>query len=373
MAIKKALIVGGGIGGLTSAVAMRGKGVEVDVVEINPHWSVYGVGIIQQANVVRAMAQLGLVDKYLSASFGFDFVRVCDGQGNVLATLPSDRLGGADYPASLGVSRPALHKVLGDSAKAAGADIRLGVTATAFRETPEGVMAACDDGSERLYDLVIGADGLNSRVRELLFGKSYQTRYTGQSVWRHNFRRTPDLECLTACVGPEGNAGLCPLSDDLMYMYVTSEEPGATRFDKADLPRLMRERIARFGGFIGALREQIVDPEEVVYRPMEVILVPRPWHKGRVVLIGDAAHATTPHLGQGAGMAIEDSIVLAEEIAKPGAVEDALQRFGERRWERCKYITERSIQVGEWEMARRHDIDRPAIFKEMFEVTAQPI
>src|SRR5262245_20135310 len=99
--MQRVLIVGGGIGGLTSAIAFRRKGVAVDVVEINPKWSVYGVGIIQQANVVRAMGQLGLLESYLSAAYPFDYVRICNGQGQELARLPSDRLAGPDYPANL--------------------------------------------------------------------------------------------------------------------------------------------------------------------------------------------------------------------------------------------------------------------------------
>ena len=106
---------------------------------------------------------------------------------------------------------------------------------------------------------------------------------------------------------------------------------------------------------------------------MEVVFVNEPWYRGRVLLIGDAAHATTPHLGQGAGMAIEDAIVLSEELTAGGDLEQQLQRFMARRFERCKYISENSIMAGEREMARDATFDRIGLTKAMLKLTAEPI
>jgi 2-polyprenyl-6-methoxyphenol hydroxylase-like FAD-dependent oxidoreductase len=106
---------------------------------------------------------------------------------------------------------------------------------------------------------------------------------------------------------------------------------------------------------------------------MEVVFVDESWFKGRVLLIGDAAHATTPHLGQGAGMAIEDALVLSLELAGEDAIESKLQRFMQRRFERCKYISEKSILAGDREMAKDHSFDRIGLTKDMLNLTAEPI
>lgn len=373
----RVLIVGGGIGGLTAAVALCRQGIGVDLVEKQPQWQVSGVGILQQANVVRAMASIGLLDEYVGAGFGFDCSRVYDLTGRALAQVPTPYLPGVASAPMLGVGRQVLHRVLLAAALRGGTGVRLGATLARYEQHDEHVSVTLSDGSQARYGLVIGADGVHSQLREQLFGRRYPVHYTGQAAWRHNFPRIPLCDCMVAMVGPDGGAGLCPLSRDLMYLYVTSAEPGNPHYPAQQLPALMRARLAGFGGFIAQLAAQIHDPAQVVYRPLEAVLVPVPWHQGRVVLLGDAAHATTPHLGQGAGMAIEDAVVLAEELGKAQAtaqsIQAALLAYEQRRWERCKYIWGSSVGIGVAELAGRQDIDRAAQIMEMYRVTAQPI
>jgi 2-polyprenyl-6-methoxyphenol hydroxylase-like FAD-dependent oxidoreductase len=134
----------------------------------------------------------------------------------------------------------------------------------------------------------------------------------------------------------------------------------------------MRERLAPFGGIIAEQRALITDADKVVYRSVEVVLVPAPWYRGRVVLIGDAAHATSPHVGQGA-MAMEDAIVLAEEITANDLLGPALARFMERRFERVKTIVDISLQIGRWEMDRQDDADFVGLTLQSVTTTAAPI
>ena len=141
------LVIGGGIGGLTAAIALRASGHRVTVIERDPAWSVYGVGIIQQGNVLRAMKQLGLLDDYLSAAVGFDFVAVHAPDGTLVAKVPSPRLVD-DCPANVGIGRRALHEVLTDRAIAAGAHVRLGLTVEALSEVGVGVSVRFSDGRE---------------------------------------------------------------------------------------------------------------------------------------------------------------------------------------------------------------------------------
>lgn len=371
--VKKVLIVGGGIGGLCAAIAFRRRGVDVDLVELKTEWTVYGVGIIQQSNVVREMARLGVLDAYLDASYAFEDVAIYNLQGQQMVRIPGQRLAGPAYPANVGVSRLALHQVLSRCAIELGAQVTLGTTIASFEQDEQGVDVTLSNNESGRYDLVIGADGVFSKVRDMLFGDTYKPRFTGQAVWRYNFPRHPSIDHLASYQGAEGNAGLVPLAGDLMYMFSTSHEPGNPWMDPTRLAETMRDRIKNIGGLVGELRDQITDNSQVVYKPMEVVFVYEPWFKGRVMIIGDAAHAATPHLGQGAGMAIEDAIVLAEETGGSGTMEERLQRFMARRYERCKYIAEKSILAGDKEMERDHTFDRIGLVKEMLQRTAEPI
>lgn len=372
-AVNKVLIVGGGIGGLCAAIALRRKGIEVDLIELKSEWTVYGVGIIQQSNVVREMAKLGVLDGYLDAAYAFEDVAIYGPAGQQLARIPGQRLAGPAYPANVGISRLALHKVLSETALELGAQVRLGLSVESLKDTGDSVDVLFTDGSSAVYDLVVGADGLFSRVRDLLFGDTYTPRFTGQSVWRYNFPRAPQIDHLANYQSAEGNAGLVPLAGDLMYLFLTSHEPSNPWMDPTTLAEQIRQRLQGFTGLIGELREQITDSSQVVYKPMEVVFVDEPWYRGRVLLIGDAAHATTPHLGQGAGMAIEDAIVLSEELTRDGSIEQQLQRFMARRFERCKYISESSVLAGDKEMQHDREFDRIGLVKQMLARTAEPI
>lgn len=365
------LIIGGGIGGLTSAIALRQRGFDVTVIERDPNWSVYGVGIIQQANVVRAMSQLGLLDEYVASGVGFDAVEVYTPTGVCVARVPSKALVDG-YPANMGVSRPALHKVLGDRTIASGAKVLLGVTATDLQDDGAVVNVTLSDGTTARYDLVIGADGVYSQTRATIFPDAPKPEFTGQSVWRYNLPRPAQLDALHAYNGPTG-VGLVPMSKDLMYMFATTPEPGNPRYPREGLAAKMREKLSGCAPRIRELAEHITEDDGVVYRPLEALLIEGPWHRGRIVLIGDAVHATTPHLGQGAGMAIEDSLVLAEELARHDDFEVALTAYRDRRFERCAYIVRSSIAICMGQIGKGPLIDNAEATHEMFEVVAQPI
>jgi 2-polyprenyl-6-methoxyphenol hydroxylase-like FAD-dependent oxidoreductase len=365
------LIIGGGIGGLTSAIALGRDGHQLTIVEKDPNWAVYGVGIIQQANVVRAVKQLGILDDYLDAGFGFNFVEVYIPTGERVARIPVPPLV-EGYPANVGIGRRALHTVLGERAKAAGAQVRLGVTVEALDDDGAQVTARFSDGATGRFDLVIGADGLYSRTREQLFPDASRPEFTGQSVWRYNFPKPAEHDCLQAYDGRIG-VGLVPLSSDLMYIFVTTPEPGNPWYDTNGIAAAMRGKLQGMPPAIAALREQITEDAAVVYKPLEVLFLEHDWHKGRVVLLGDAVHATTPHLGQGAGMAIEDSIVLAEEIARANTPEEAFAAFRARRFERCKYVVEASLAICHSQLGLGPHVEQAAATQAMFKVVAQPI
>ncbi len=365
------LIIGGGIGGLTAAIALRRRGFEVDLLEKNPPMTVYGVGIIQQANVIRAMNSLGILDSYINAGFGFDHVYVLIGSGQLVAKLESPRLL-EGYPANLGISRRSLHQVLTEKAIALGAHLDFGFTTARLEETGNQVIAHFADRTPKSYDLVVAADGIHSTTRSALFPEAAKPEYTGQSVWRYNFARPKEIDGLFAYSGAV-NVGLVPLSQSEMYMFVTTAEPGDGRPPREGLACSMSERLSGTCPAILALASRITDDAAVVYRPLEWVFLEGSWHRGRIALMGDAVHSTTPHLGQGAGMAIEDALVLADELASRATVEEAFAAYRARRYERCKYIVERSRAICYGQLGKGPFVDPARATREMFEVVAQPI
>jgi 2-polyprenyl-6-methoxyphenol hydroxylase-like FAD-dependent oxidoreductase len=369
----RVLVVGGGIGGLSTAIALRQRGVEVDVVEINPKWDVYGVGIIQPGNAIRALDALGLAEQAVAQGFAMKGSRFHDSQGNLLGEVPALDLLGPKYPPMNGITRPKLHAIFQEAVKASGADVRLGLTVD---RVGEDARVTFSDGGVGSYDLVVGADGIHSRVRSLVFPDAPEPEYTGQIVWRYNVPRPEGLETLDMFVGANGKAGFVPLSPDLIYvLYIEAVPAEQVKMPDDRLAEIFRARMAEFGGPVGEVRDRyITDSDKVVVRPVESLLVPTPWHRGRVVLVGDAAHATSPHVGQGGAMAIEDALVLAEEVTGDD-LDAALTRYAERRYPRCREIWEISRQIGTWEIEHTPppEADFVGLTMKSVHVTAAPV
>jgi 2-polyprenyl-6-methoxyphenol hydroxylase-like FAD-dependent oxidoreductase len=183
----------------------------------------------------------------------------------------------------------------------------------------------------------------------MVFGDVCQPRFSGQGCWRFTTEKPAEMDYSANFYGPN-KAGLIPLTRSSMYMFITTREPGNPWMAEDRLHDLMRDRLHGHLGLAAGIRERIRRPEDVVYKPLETLLLPPPWYRGRVLLIGDAAHTTTPHHAQGAAMAVEDAVVLSELIAQSEDIPAVLDAFMTRRWERCRMVVEASLQVGEWEL-----------------------
>ncbi len=370
------LIVGGGIGGLTAAIALRRQGFAVHIIERDPDWSVYGVGITQQMNVIRAMKEIGVLDDYLSMASGYDSTTIFVGpEGIEKAKFETPKLAGPNYPSNAGIRRPYLQKVLGDKAVCLGANLRLGLTVAEMNDDGAGVDVTFSDGSSSRYGAVIGADGVFSQTRETIFPDAPKPRYTGQWVWRYNLPRPADLDGMKVFAG-ECNAGLIPMTDELMYIFLVTQEPEEMLLKQEGSAEAMRDRANKLNPAPQLVPwiEQIKDDAGVVARPLKVVyLQDQDWHKGRVVLLGDAVHATTPHLAQGAGMAIEDALVLAQEMALSDAPENAFKAYRDRRLERVDHVTLNSIRLGEAQMGKGDPVDIETLNAQTIQLMCQPI
>ena len=357
-AVDRALVVGGGIGGLTAGVALRRAGVAVDLVEIQEKPTVYGVGIIQPNNTLRALDRIGLADTCVEVGGAYPGWKIFDATGKHLMDAPNTSDASPRHPPINGITRPMLQKVLTDAAIEAGVSFRNGVTVRQMRHDGAVEDVEFTDGRRDRYPLVVACDGLRSAMRTMMFGHAHEPKYTGLAVGRYNFQRPPRVEWGEIHFGPHSKAGLVPMSPTQMYMFVVTAEPEHQRLDGAKLASELRHRLRAFTGFMADLREQIVDPAGVVYRPMDTVLLPSPWNKGRTIVIGDAAHTTTPHLAQGAAMAIEDAVLLAELVRTRSHLDAVFEEFMQRRFERVKYVVDCSLQLAAWEMdefAGRHN------------------
>jgi 2-polyprenyl-6-methoxyphenol hydroxylase-like FAD-dependent oxidoreductase len=348
---RRVLVVGAGIGGLATALALRRRGIASDVVELHHRPPVVGVGLTLLGPSLRALDTLGLLDAIVERGWGMDEVLFCDESGALLHTVEVPRLNGPAYPGQVGILRVALHELLIQAAEAAGAPVRRAVTIAEMEQSADGVDVRLTDGTQERFDLVVGADGIRSAVRGMAFPDAPEPEFRGQAVWRAVLDRPPELTRYHLFYGPTTKAGIDPVSETKLYVLLVQNVPDATRPEQERLPELLREHLAGYGSPLAELVPEIRDPAAVDYRPLETILVPRPWYRGRVVIVGDAAHSMTPHLSSGAGMAIEDGIVLSDELAAGDDVERALERFMERRWERCRTVVENSMRLSEWERA----------------------
>jgi 2-polyprenyl-6-methoxyphenol hydroxylase-like FAD-dependent oxidoreductase len=340
-----ALIIGGGIGGLGTAIALSQRGIRCDVVEIKDEPNVFGVGINQPGNSMRALRALGVAEEVMDVGFQFDRWDFCDGDGRVLARCPSN-LASDGIPHNNALSRPELHRILIKACNAAGVDIRYGTTFERLTDSGDEVGVAFTDGREAVYDIVVGCDGVNSKTRKQTLPDHCDPEFTGAGVWRVTVPRPPEADSGALFQAVGAKAGYIPLSQETMYLLLVLPEAPRARFAKEDLPRMLRERLAPFGGIVGEVREAITDEHEVVYGPLHEVRIPSSWSVGRVVVTGDAAHAATPHLTQGAAMALEDAVVLAEEVSRPDRpVSDALVAFADRRRERVTFVQDASKAI----------------------------
>ncbi len=343
------LIVGGGIAGMTLAIALKRAAIRCEVVEINPQWTVGGLGIALGGPALRALRMVGVLDQCVAKGFGYSHFDACDANGNVTGTVQMPGLNGPNYPATIGIMRQALHAVLQQAVTEAAVPVRLGVTVQSLDENDGGVDVTFSDGTNGRYDLVVGADGANSKIRDLLFGARWRPQYTGQAVWRATVSRPPGVQARVSYHGPRHKAGFNPVSQEQMYIYLVQNLPEFVRLPDDRLASVLRELLSDFGGVLAKARDEVEDPEAIAYRPITSLIMPAPWCRGRVLLIGDAVHTATPHMAAGAGIAVEDSVVLAELLQARQSVSDALDAFMTRRYERCRLVVENSFQLGEWE------------------------
>ncbi|HLL69474.1 MAG TPA: FAD-dependent monooxygenase [Micromonosporaceae bacterium] len=349
-AVGNVLIVGGGAAGAATAILLAEGGVSVELIDIKPDISALGSGITLMGNALRVLRRLGVWEQVRDQGYAFDTLglRAPDPHGTLLVELADVQMD-PDLPATLGMYRPTLAKILVDRAVEVGAKVRFGTTYNALDQDPSGVDVSFADGSTGRYDLVIGADGVRSWTRRML-GIHLETRGTGMGIWRAFTARPHDVVRTDLFYGgPCYIAGYCPTGADSLYAYLVEDAQDRSTLTPDASLEVMRGLAEAYHGPWDEIRAGLTDPSRVNYTWFESHLLEAPWHRGRVVLIGDAAHTCPPTLAQGAAQAFEDAAVLAELLLAADAVTDELwQAFLQRRFDRASTIVEASLQLAQW-------------------------
>ncbi|WP_435201871.1 FAD-dependent monooxygenase [Janibacter sp. GS2] len=346
--MRSILVSGAGIGGCAAAIALAERGHELRLIEKQDEWAFASSGIFLYSNALVSLEALGVLDEILAAGFVIPQGRnrYLDHRGDPIVTTYYPTAAGGRIPAIVGIKRAELHRVLAARLRAVGVSVELGTTVTELDDGADGVRVGTSDGGSATHDLVVSGEGLRSPLRQHV-APEVEVRYSGFGIWRSIHERPRGLTDKIMQMGTGTRLGIMPISDDRLYTFGTVSDPGKTRHAPDEWPWLMREALAEHHGPARSLLDEIGPGSDVLYTAVEEVVLPLPWHRGHVLLIGDAAHAGTPFMGQGGAMALEDALVLAETLDHVEDLEAALTLFGHRRQPVCRFAQDVSRAVGE--------------------------
>jgi len=358
---------------MSAALELHNAGFDVDLIDLDPHWRVYGAGITITGPTLRAFQGLGILEEVMQHAYTGNGIQICNVQGEPIDLVPTPSAGAADLPGCGGIMRPVLHRILSDKVKRCPIRVRLGVTVDTLASGDDRVDVRFSDGEAGSYEIVIGADGLFSRVRNLILPKAPQPEYTGQTCWRLVAPRPSCIERRTFFLGGHVKVGLSPVSSTEMYMFLLQTTPRLPHLPDEALFEPLARLLMGYGGPLKQIRRNLGPKSRIVMRPLEAFFLPKPWHVGRCLLIGDAAHPTTPHLASGAGMAVEDALVLGQEAAKHTDAASLFDAFMSRRYNRCRLVVENSMEIGRREQRGASASDQTQLVEESLIALAEPI
>lgn len=351
MSLRKVLIVGGGFTGLTTAIALAQRGSAVTLIDKAPAWARVGHGLTIQGNALRVLKELGVIDEVLAVGAPEYSVTLYHADGSEIVTVQTPRTGGDDLPPTIGALRPDLHEILARRAESLGVRFVLGLELADFENGDDTVTATLSDGSVDVWDAVVIAEGIKSPTRARL-GIVEDRAPTGLGIWRAVTSRLPGMDgglyYPSVDDGGAYKVGYTPVSADQCYIYVLCrpERPDNGLADWQEIRRLMEN----FHGEFDYLRETVDESTFLNFQEIEWIFVEGPWHKGRVIALGEAVHAVPPLVAQGAAQCVEDSLVFADCVAGDGDWEEQLAHFYERRIPRIRSVVDASMLLAKWEL-----------------------
>jgi len=347
--IVRAIVVGAGIGGLCAAIALRKIGIDARVYESKPEIRFAGAGLGIGANAVEALQRLGVVDEVLRAGKTLDELRIVTPEGKLLQRTESAAISRKYGPANVAIDRGRLLELL---LGALGPEqvVFAAKTCSRFEQHGSGVKVWFEDGTTEEADLLIGADGIHSVIRSALLPGA-KPRYAGYTCWRAVVEADPrtipyDPNVFIETWGRRGRFGLVPLADDRVYWFACVNAQQAR--DPVFFSYTANDLAKRFEGYRepipGLLRLSSERP--LLHHDIYQLPPIRRFAFGRIALLGDAAHAMTPNMGQGAGQAVEDAVVLAFCLGNARTPEEALRAYERERIGRTSRIARMSDRLG---------------------------
>jgi 2-polyprenyl-6-methoxyphenol hydroxylase-like FAD-dependent oxidoreductase len=339
------IIIGGGIGGLCAAIALQRRGIAAHVFEAAPELRAAGAGIQMPPNAMHVLDRLGVAAAVRQAGAVLDRGDICDYQHGLLQSLDLRAVEQRYGFATVAVHRARLHAAL--SAGVAEGTLHLGKQCRQVEQDDRQVRVRFADGGEAAAPILLAADGVRSVVRRQFF-PAVELRYSGQSSYRAvvQYALPPELGRVGQEIWGAGcRFGFAPIGGDQVYWFATFDAPPGLEVAPGPARPRLEQLFASFPAPIPALiaaaeEAQLLRTDIYDFRPMPV------WHSGRVALLGDAAHATTPNLGQGGAQAIEDGYVLAESLARHAEPAAAFAAYEGLRKAKATMVVNRSWQLG---------------------------
>lgn len=307
------------------------------MLEKRPDFNMPGVGLGQPACALRVYRQFGVLEEILDTGFSYGHASIFGPQRDLIVEHRF-LMGGAGIPAFCALPRATLHAILHKRALSLGVTCHMDTEVASFGGE-FGTSIGLSNGVQAEYDLVAGFDGIRSTARRYIVGDMFGPRPSGIGAWRIQVDRPAAVTGMEFIQGINGKAGAIPITRDKMYLFNIRPERPSDVFEPKDMHLLLKERLAQFGSYVKEIADGLGPDSPIVYGALEPFIVPYPWHRGHVVMGGDAAHVVPPHLTAGAAMAVEDAYELARHVvAGPGSIQNRLQTYGETRFARNAFV-----------------------------------
>ena len=341
----RVLIVGGGVAGLTLCGLLEQRGFQPTLIERAPEFGNVGYVIVVWPSGSRILKGLGLYERLREQGCAFTRYNISNYRGKVINSYTIDSVV-EKYGPIISIYRPDLIDIL--MGAVSGDSIRMNTTVVSLADTDDGVETVFSDGSEGIYDLVIGCDGIKSKIRKDVFG-DVPLRYSGMSGW--GFWVNPDLCASEGIIEYWGRGkflGIWPTRGRLAVFTSVRRKSGVADSVHTRIESI-RRNFAEFGGVVPEILRGLDDPRDIYYDEYNDLRMDR-WSLGRVVLVGDSVHAILPNAGAGVSMAMESAAVLAEELCRTDSVNlpHAFWQYESRRKSRVTKVQNQSRIMGKF-------------------------